>query len=120
VYRLTNLLAEKTPVCDTYVNEKVGIGAMEIGDANARGKGILSLESLIETFAKVDFYTHGLQDKDTHSNQALLGRIVFAIQGVEKDKNQEIMRPIRVNDKGPKSLVALQDFPEEHNHFRSP
>ena len=51
-----------------YRDKIVGISAMEVGDANALRKRVLSLEALIQALTIVWLYTHGLQDEHAHAN----------------------------------------------------
>lgn len=62
----------------------------------------------------------GLQYKDAHSDKSLLGRVVTLVDSIVQYQNNEIMRSIGIDNKGSKALIALQGFPEQHDHLRCP
>ena len=93
---------------------------MKIGNPDRWRQRLLSLKRFIEPRTEARFHTQRLQDKYAHPNDALFGRVSPILDGVEEYNHDEVVRPISVYDKGPKSLVALQSLPEKHDHFRRP
>lgn len=104
----------------TYCDQIIGICAVKVRDADACWKRFLALECLVETLSKVRLDTQGLKDEYTHSDQALLGRVVALINCIIEHQNNEVMSSVRIDDKGAKPFVALKCFPEKHDHFRCP
>ena len=68
----------------------------------------MALELLVEIFAKVRFSAQGLEDKNTHANEALSRRIITLVDGVEEDQHDEVMSSVRIDDECSETLVALQ------------
>jgi c-di-GMP-related signal transduction protein len=93
---------------------------MEIWYSNTRWKRFLPLEGLVQAFSKVRLDAHRLKDKDAHSDQTLLARLIALINSVVKNKNYKIVSTIGVDYEGAKAFVALKGFPEQHDHFRRP
>ena len=98
----------------------VGIGPFESRNANAGRKSFLGFELHVQALPKVGLNAHSLEDENAHSNHALLGWVRFVFYGVKYAEDNEIMRPLRINDKRPEPFVALQGFPKEHQHLRRP
>lgn len=93
---------------------------MEIGYSDAGRQSLLPFEIFVQALPKVWLNTQSLQDKDAHANEPLFCWVMPLVHCVEKEKNHEVVRPIRVNDKRSEPFIALQSLPEEHDHFRSP
>jgi hypothetical protein len=109
-----------SPGICTYSDDIVGIGAVEVGNAYARWKRLLSFKCLVEALPEIGLYTQRLQNKDAHSHQALFRRVVALVDGVVQHKDYKVMSSISVDDERAEALVALQGLPEEHDHLGRP
>ena len=105
---------------DAYCNQIVCIAAMKILNSDARREGCLALECLVEALPKIRLRTQSLQDEYTHSDKALLSRIVPVVDSIEEDEHNEIVGSAGVYNERTEPLVALQCLPKKHYHLRSP
>lgn len=107
-------------VVSTYSDDIVGVCAMEVWYSYAGWKRLLTVESLVKAFTKLWLDAQRLQYKDAHSNKTLLRGIITLVDGVVEHQNDKIMGPVCVNDERSEALVALQSFPEQHDHLWGP
>lgn len=99
----------------SYVYQEICMSATEARYPNNQRQAVLAFESSVEIGAKVLLNTQRLQQKSTHSHNTLLGCVILVLQSVEQSEHDEIMDPLSIDDERPESLVALSDFPKEHD-----
>jgi hypothetical protein len=104
----------------TYCNDVVGIGAVEVGYPYAWWKRLLTFECLVETLAELWLDAQSLKHKHAHPHKALFGGVVALVNGIVKNQDHKVVSPVCVDNERSEPLVALQGFPEQHDHFRSP